>query len=73
MAMAGGIRDGVMGVMNDGSTAVVSGASSAAGFLVTYALAIVGLFVLLVVLGPLAARSRAEVRQVPFGIAEFPA
>jgi len=73
MALAGGIRDGVMKAMNGGSSALAPGVPSAAGYLVTYGLAIAGLFVLLVVLGPLAARSRADVRQVPFGIAEFPA
>ena len=68
MAVAGGIRDGVVTAMNGGPDA-----SPSAGYVVTYFVAIVGLTVLLVVLGPLAARSRAEVRQVPFGIAEFPA
>ncbi|MCC7055130.1 MAG: BCD family MFS transporter [Gemmatimonadaceae bacterium] len=43
------------------------------GYVATYALAVVGLFVLLVVLGPLAAKRRADVREMPFGIAEFPA
>lgn len=72
MALAGGIRDGVVEAFQGGGSVLVPGAPSAAGYLVTYGLAIVGLFVLLVVLGPLAARSRADVRQVPFGIAEFP-
>ena len=43
------------------------------GYVATYALAVLGLFVLMVVLGPLAARRRADVPQMPFGIAEFPA
>lgn len=68
MAVAGGIRDAVVTAMGSGPDA-----SPSAGYVVTYGVAIVGLVVLLVVLGPLAARSRAEVRQVPFGIAEFPA
>ena len=68
MAVAGGIRDGVVTAMSGGPDA-----SPSAGYVVTYGVAIAGLVVLLVVLGPLAARSRAEVRQVPFGIAEFPA
>ncbi|MDZ7631674.1 MAG: MFS transporter [Gemmatimonadaceae bacterium] len=72
MLVAGGIRDGVVGATS-GAAATAIAASPSAGYLVTYFVAIIGLFVLLVVLGPLAARSRAEVRQVPFGIAEFPA
>lgn len=43
------------------------------GYVATYALAVVGLFVLMVVLGPLAARRQSDVPQMPFGIAEFPA
>ena len=70
MAIAGGIRDGVTSWT---SRAGLAGASQSAGYEVAYLAAIAGLFVLLIVLGPLAARSRAEVRPVPFGIAEFPA
>jgi MFS transporter, BCD family, chlorophyll transporter len=72
MAVAGGIRDSVMLAMNGGTPAVVE-LSPSTGYIATYLVAIAGLFVLLVVLGPLAARRRADVRQVPFGIAEFPA
>ncbi|HYW50341.1 MAG TPA: BCD family MFS transporter [Gemmatimonadaceae bacterium] len=72
MALAGSIRDGVTAAMSARQLsleAVVPGI----GYLVAYHLAVVGLLVLLVVLGPLAARRRAEARPVPFGIAEFPA
>ncbi len=68
MVVAGGIRDGVVSAM-DGRAA----ASPSAGYVVAYLVAIVGLFVLLVVLGPLAANRRSEMRHVPFGIADFPA
>ncbi len=43
------------------------------GYVATYLVAVIGLFVLLVVLGPLTARRRADVVPMPFGIAEFPA
>ena len=72
MLVAGGIRDGVVAVMGDG-VASMSAVTPGAGYLAVYLVALAGLLVLLVVLGPLAARSRAEVRPVPFGIAEFPA
>jgi MFS transporter, BCD family, chlorophyll transporter len=72
MAAAGGIRDSVMRVMTPGAAPLLENAPSA-GYVATYGVAIAGLFVLLVVLGPLAARRRADVRAVPFGIAEFPA
>ncbi len=72
MAVAGGIRDGVSSMMGGGASSIAA-VTPGAGYLAAYLVAVTGLLVLLVVLGPLAARSRAEVRQVPFGIAEFPA
>jgi len=72
MAIAGGIRDGVSAVMGNGAPAIAS-VTPGAGYLAVYLVALAGLLVLLVVLGPLAAKSQAEVRSVPFGIAEFPA
>ena len=72
MAVAGGIRDGVTSVMAT-EQGVLGAATPGAGYVAAYLVAVAGLLVLLVVLGPLAARSRAEVRPVPFGIAEFPA
>lgn len=72
MAIAGGIRDGVTSMMS-ADPAAMAAATPGAGYLAVYLVAVAGLLVLLVVLGPLAARSRAEVRPVPFGIAEFPA
>ncbi len=72
MAIAGGIRDGVSSVLATESAAI-SAVTPGAGYLAAYLVAVAGLLVLLVVLGPLAARSRADVRPVPFGIAEFPA
>jgi BCD family chlorophyll transporter-like MFS transporter len=71
MAMAGGIRDGVSSALSANSSAIHAVAPGA-GYLAVYLVAVAGLLVLLVVLGPLAARRRAEVRPVPFGIAEFP-
>lgn len=68
MAVAGAIRDGVSS--NAGNASV---ANQSLGYIAAYCVAIIGLFVLLVVLGPLAATRRADVRAVPFGIAEFPA
>jgi BCD family chlorophyll transporter-like MFS transporter len=72
MAIAGGIRDGVSSVLSTESTAI-NAVTPGAGYLAAYLVAVAGLLVLLVVLGPLAARRRADVRPVPFGIAEFPA
>lgn len=72
MAVAGGIRDGVTSVMAT-EQGVLGAATPGAGYIAAYLVAVVGLLMLLVVLGPLAARSRADVRPVPFGIAEFPA
>jgi BCD family chlorophyll transporter-like MFS transporter len=72
MGIAGGIRDGVTSVMTTDRGAL-DAVAPGAGYLAAYLVAVAGLLVLLVVLGPLAARSRAEVRPVPFGIAEFPA
>jgi BCD family chlorophyll transporter-like MFS transporter len=72
MAIAGGIRDGVTSMMPADPQAITA-VTPGAGYLAAYLLAVAGLLVLLVVLGPLAARSRADVRPVPFGIAEFPA
>ncbi len=68
MAAAGLIRDSV-----GGSQAQLSGPFPGVGYVATYLIAVIGLFVLLVVLGPLAAKRRADARAVPFGIAEFPA
>ena len=68
MAVAGGLRDSIGSV-----TTAVTEPVPGMGYLATYTLAVAGLFVLLVVLGPLAARRRADVQPVPFGIAEFPA
>ncbi|MES3033633.1 MAG: BCD family MFS transporter [Gemmatimonadota bacterium] len=72
MAVAGGIRDGVTSVMATEQGAL-GAVTPGAGYLAAYFVAVAGLLVLLVVLGPLAARSRADARPVPFGIAEFPA
>jgi MFS transporter, BCD family, chlorophyll transporter len=72
MAVAGAIRDGVTGAQLRGTMSVID-SSHSLGYVATYLVAIVGLFVLLVVLGPLTAKRRADVRPVPFGIAEFPA
>ena len=72
MALAGAIRDGVA-ASNTSRQLALEAVAPGVGYLVAYHVAIVGLLVLLVVLGPLAARSRAEVRPVRFGIAEFPA
>jgi len=73
MLVAGGIRDGFAAVTAQGGPSAAASALPGAGYLAVYFVALAGLLVLLVVLGPLAARSRAEVRPVPFGIAEFPA
>jgi hypothetical protein len=59
-------------VLSTESTAI-NAVTPGAGYLAAYLVAVAGLLVLLVVLGPLAARRRADVRPVPFGIAEFPA
>jgi MFS transporter, BCD family, chlorophyll transporter len=72
MAVAGAIRDGVTSAEMRGAVSVTD-ASHSLGYVATYLLAIVGLFVLLIVLGPLTAKRRADVRPIPFGIAEFPA
>jgi MFS transporter, BCD family, chlorophyll transporter len=72
MAVAGAIRDGVTSAEVRGGVTVMD-ASHSLGYVATYLVAIVGLFVLLVVLGPLTAKRRADVRPIPFGIAEFPA
>jgi len=50
-----------------------AGTNQSLGYIAAYGVAIVGLFALLVVLGPLAAKRRADVRAIPFGLAEFPA
>ena len=72
MAVAGAIRDGVSAALGaSGGSAMDS--QHSLGYVAAYGVAIVGLFVLLVVLGPLTAKRRADVRPVPFGIAEFPA
>ena len=72
MAVAGFVRDFV--TAERGGVAVqLSDPFPGPGYVATYALAVIGLFVLLVVLGPLAATRRADIRPVPFGIAEFPA
>ncbi len=68
MAAAGSIRDWV-GASQSALTEPMPGL----GYVTTYLIALLGLFVLLAVLGPLAAKRRADVRPVPFGIAEFPA
>lgn len=72
MAAAGFIRDWVSAA-TDASQAQIADPFPGLGYVTTYAIAVVGLFVLLVVLGPLAARRREEVVPMPFGIAEFPA
>ena len=72
MAVAGAIRDQVGAVMV-GVRAPFADPMPGLGYIAAYLLAVVGLFVLLVVLGPLAARRRADVPPVAFGIAEFPA
>jgi MFS transporter, BCD family, chlorophyll transporter len=72
MAVAGAIRDSVSGAATAGSLGVQD-SSHSLGYVAAYAVAIVGLFVLLIVLGPLTAKRRADVVPVPFGIAEFPA
>jgi BCD family chlorophyll transporter-like MFS transporter len=72
MAAAGFIRDWVSSA-TDGSQAQVADPFPGLGYVTTYAIAVVGLFVLMVVLGPLAAKRRDDVRAMPFGIAEFPA
>lgn len=72
MAAAGFIRDWVSAA-TDASQAQIADPFPGLGYVTTYAIAVVGLFVLLVVLGPLAARRREDVVPMPFGIAEFPA
>ena len=72
MAAAGFIRDWVGGA-TDSAPAQIPDPFPGLGYVATYAIAVVGLFVLLVVLGPLAAKRRDDVRPMPFGIAEFPA
>jgi MFS transporter, BCD family, chlorophyll transporter len=72
MAVAGAIRDSVSSAATAG-TLGVQDSSHSLGYIATYTVAIVGLFVLLIVLGPLTAKRRADVVPVPFGIAEFPA
>jgi MFS transporter, BCD family, chlorophyll transporter len=72
MAVAGGIRDGVARALATGDYGILD-KSHGVSYEVAYLTAIAGLFALLVVLGPLTARRRADVRPVPFGIAEFPA
>ena len=72
MAVAGAIRDGVSAAFGASGGAAMDSQHSL-GYVAAYGVAIVGLFVLLVVLGPLTAKRRADVRPVPFGIAEFPA
>ena len=72
MIVAGGIRDGVTSAMV-ADHSPLDAVTPGAGYLAAYLVAVAGLLVLLVVLGPLAARSRADVRPVRFGIAEFPA
>ena len=72
MAVAGAIRDGVSSAMSTSGQSALDRTHSL-GYVAAYCVAIVGLFVLLIVLGPLAAKRRADVRPVPFGIAEFPA
>jgi MFS transporter, BCD family, chlorophyll transporter len=72
MAVAGFVRDFVTAAQ--GGVAVrLTDPFPGPGYIAAYLLAVFGLFVLLVVLGPLAATRRADVRPVPFGIAEFPA
>ena len=73
MAVAGFIRDVVGGETAAAGLGRGLDPFPGPGYVVTYLFALIGLFVLMIVLGPLAARSRAEVRPVPFGIAEFPA
>ncbi len=72
MAVAGFIRDAFTEPARSASAQSVDPLPGL-GYVATYALAVIGLFVLLVVLGPLAAKRRAEGRALPFGIAEFPA
>ena len=72
MAVSGFIRDFVAAAMATSSPQGVD-PFPGLGYVATYVLAVIGLFVLLVVLGPLAAKRREDVRAVPFGIAEFPA
>ena len=72
MAVAGFVRDFV--TAGQGGVAVnLSDPFPGPGYIAAYLLAVFGLFVLLVVLGPLTATRRADVRPVPLGIAEFPA
>ncbi len=72
MAAAGAMRDWVSAA-TENSQVRLSDPVPGLGYVSTYAIAVVGLFVLLVVLGPLAAKRRDEVVPMPFGIAEFPA
>jgi MFS transporter, BCD family, chlorophyll transporter len=72
MAVAGVIRDSITNAEIRNGVALGE-TSHSLGYVATYLVAVVGLFVLLVVLGPLTAKRRADVRPVPFGIAEFPA
>jgi MFS transporter, BCD family, chlorophyll transporter len=72
MAVSGAIRDGVTGAVRDGRVGIPD-PSNSLGYVASYLVAIVGLLVLLIVLGPLTAKRRSDVHSVPFGIAEFPA
>ncbi len=72
MAAAGAMRDWVSAA-TEHSQGRLADPVPGLGYVSTYAIAVVGLFVLLVVLGPLAAKRRADVVPMPFGIAEFPA
>ncbi len=75
-ATSAGLAFVVAGFMRDwvgGSQSQLSDPLPGIGYVTTYLVAVIGLFVLLVVLGPLTARRRADVRPMPFGIAEFPA
>jgi MFS transporter, BCD family, chlorophyll transporter len=71
MACAGLVRDRVAAAAAAGTLPIAEPVQGI-GYVVVYHIAILGLFVLLAVLGPLAARRRSEATRVPFGIAEFP-
>lgn len=72
MAAAGFIRDYVSAA-NDARPSQFADPFPGPGYVAAYLVAVIGLFVLLVVLGPLTAKRRTDVRPMPFGIAEFPA
>lgn len=72
MAVAGFVRDFVT-AERGGAAMRLSDPFPGPGYVAAYFLAVIGLFLLLIVLGPLAAKRRDDVAPVAFGIAEFPA